>query len=149
MGIAIIVAHERFYYARTSIVLSFLLFFGSGMIESFGPPLPGKWPPLHLGYAIGSALALYGLVGAERRGHLQVPKPIYARGTASYSIYLTATIAIMILLHAVPLVRRIMPLDIDVAILIISSIAIARCVIFSRVVERPLLRRFRRPDLAW
>lgn len=74
--------------AGWAFIAGVLVFFGAGMVESFGPPLPNEWVPMHLAYATGSALALYGLVGLEHQQRVKVPAAMVYLGQASYSVYL-------------------------------------------------------------
>ena len=89
-------------------------------------------------------MALYGLVGAERAGALTVPRPLFALGTASYSVYLTHLIAIMILQQILLRLRPYVPLGLDVSFVAISFITVVGGVVFSRLVEQPLLHLLRR-----
>ena len=144
MGVALLLSRGPSWRPRTFLVLGTGLFFANGMLESFGPILPIEWPPRQLAYALGAAMALYGLVGAERAGALKVPGPLFDLGTASYSIYLTHLIAIMILQQVLLRVRSYVPLGLDTSFLMISFIAVVGGVVFSRLVEQPLLHLLRR-----
>lgn len=144
MGVAILLGRGTAWRPRLLLLLGVLIFFGDGMFESFGPHLPAEWPPRQLAYGVGAALALYGLVGAERAGTLKVPRVLFALGTASYSIYLTHLIAVMILQQALLRIRPYVPLPLDVSFLMIAAIAVLGGVAFSTLVEQPLLRRLRR-----
>ena len=144
MGVALLVSRGPAWRPRSLLVLGTLLFFTNGMIVSFGPVVPIEWPPRQLTYALAAAMILYGLVGSERAGTLKVPASLFAVGTASYSIYLTHLIAIMILQQVLLRIRPFVPLTLDVSFVAIAAIAIAGGVVFSRLVEQPLLRLLRR-----
>jgi peptidoglycan/LPS O-acetylase OafA/YrhL len=121
-----------------------LLFFANGLFESWGPELPIEYPPRHLLYAVGAAMALYGLAAAERQGELRVPRFLVALGTASYSIYLLHVILIMILQQGLLVLRRLMPLQLELTFLAVVVVTVWACMLFCRTVEQPLLRRLRR-----
>ncbi len=144
IGVALLLGRGPAWRPRMLLALGVLIFFSDGMFESFGPHLPIEWPPRQLTYALGAAFALYGLVGAERAGTLRVPRALFEMGSASYSIYLTHLTAIMILQQMLLSVRHFVPLSLDVSFIVISAIAILGGVVFSRLVEQPLLRWLRR-----
>ena len=122
------------------------LFFGTGLAESFwGPSFSIQWPAPHMLYALGAAMALYGMVAAEASHRLgPIPAWAVALGTASYSIYLLHTIVIMIfqqgLLVALQFVS--LPLPLTFAVAVAATVII--CERFSCFVEQPLLRWSRR-----
>jgi peptidoglycan/LPS O-acetylase OafA/YrhL len=103
------------------------------------PDIPPNSPPLHLGYAAATFLALTGLVARERGTGLAVPAPLVRLGDASYALYLLHVIVIMIgvfvLRHLRPLMT--VPLDLAFAALVLSSVAAA--LIFTAAIERPML----------
>ncbi len=144
MGVALLLNRGTAWCPRLWLLLGVVIFFGNGLIESFGPHVPPEWPPRQLPYALGAAMAVYGLVGAERAGTLTVPGPLVTLGSASYSVYLTHLITIMVLEQALLRLRSHVPLPRDVTFLVIAAIAILGGVVFSRLVEQPLLRRLRR-----
>ncbi len=124
-----------------------MIFFGDGLLKSFGPVVPVEWPPRHLGYAFGAALTLYGLVAAEEEGTLRIPTPLLVLGAASYSIYLTQSNTILILEYLLrPYARILQP---EITFIAIVAVALLPGLFFSRYVELPLLRLLRRkPSLA-
>ena len=126
------------------LVLGIVVFFGNGVLESWGPERPMEWPPRQLAYAVGAALTLYGLVDAERLGRLRVPAPLVTMGTASYSIYLLHIIVVMILQQIFRFIRPELPVPLELVFLCVVGVTIAVSVMFCRLVEQPLLRRFRR-----
>lgn len=119
------------------------LFFGAGLLESWGPAMPTEWPPLHLAYACGAAAMLYGVVMLERSGRLVVPRLAVTLGTASYSIYLLHTIIIVLLQQVLLLIKPHVPLPPTLVLAVIVVVAVGVSVEFSRRVEQPLMRRLR------
>lgn len=132
----------RFLYA-SACTFGFLLFFGTGLYESWGPAMPGEWPPRHMAYALGAAAMLFGLVGLEQSGQLQVPRLAVALGTASYSIYLLHTIIIMFLQQGLLLIRPYVQAHPTVVFLVFVVVSVCLSMLFSRWVEQPLLRHLR------
>jgi exopolysaccharide production protein ExoZ len=131
-------------WPRIVLLAGTLIFLCNGLVYSFGPRVPSEWPPQQLTFALGAAMILYGLVGAERVGRLRVPRFQFALGTASYSIYLTHLIAIMILQKALPLLRPFLPLGLTAAFVVVVAISVGGGLVFSRLVEVPLLTWLRR-----
>lgn len=120
-----------------------LLFFGAGVLESWGPAMPTEWPPLHLAYASGAAAMLYGLVGLEQTQRLRIPAIAVALGTASYSIYLIHTIVIMVMLQALLVLKPYIALP---SLLVFSGLVVVPVIVsiyFSRWIEQPLIRKLR------
>jgi len=144
MAVALLVRHVRPWYPRTLLVIGLIIFFGDGLIESFGPTVPVEWPPRHLGYAFGAALALYGLVTAEEAGTLRVPSFLVMLGTASYSIYLTQSTTIMIVDYALRPFQTSALLQPELTFIAIVVIGLLPGLIFSRIIELPLLKILRR-----
>ena len=142
--VAILVVRRSLPYPRLALAAGTVLFFGNGVLESWGPDYPIEWPPRHLAYATGSALALYGLVGAEAAQKIRIPKALLALGTASYSLYLLHVIVIMIAQQAARLLPHVMPMQAELTFLIFVGAAIASALAFCRLVEQPLLRIFRK-----
>lgn len=78
MGVALLLSRSTARFPRVFLLLGTALFLGNGLLASFGPYVTPEWPPRQLPYAIGAAMALYGLVGAERAGTLVVPRSLAA-----------------------------------------------------------------------
>ncbi len=138
----------RVWSPHACIILGMAAFVGNGLFESLGPPRPPEWPPRHLVYGISAGVALYGLAAAEISGRLRVWAPLAALGGASYSIYLVHVIVMMFLQQGLLLVRRYVPVDINVAFVFFCLAAVVSGTMFSALVELPLLawvRRLRRP----
>lgn len=122
------------------------VFLGAGLYESWGPPSPTEWLPLHAAYAVGSGMVLYGLVTAERNGSIrEAPRWALAIGSASYSIYLLHVLTIMVMQQVF---RRLsaqgISLTAEMGFVLAASAAILSGWIFFRVVEQPLLRYCRK-----
>jgi exopolysaccharide production protein ExoZ len=144
IAVALLVRRGAVWSPRLMLVLGLLLFLGDGLYESWGPPHPVEWPPRHLGYGLGAALALYGMVGAERARRLRVPAAFVAAGTASYSIYLVHAMVIMVIQHAMVVAGGARFLNVHVWFIAVSAIAVACGLVFSALIEQPLLKALRR-----
>ena len=127
--------------------MGIILFFGDGLMESFGPMVPIEWPPRHLGYALGAAMAIYGVVIAEERQLLRVPAFLVILGTASYSIYLTHAMVLWILEYGLRRSGVGDVLSLNLLFPAIIVLAVLPGTVFSYVVELPLLKLLRRPPL--
>lgn len=144
MAVAMLVSRGTSRNPVGILVLGAAIFFGNGLMESFGPTLPNEWPPRQILYALGAALMLYGAVRAERGGRLRVPSWLVRTGTASYSIYLTHLITVMVVQHGLELgglVPRILPEWVTFAL--VAGAAVVVGIAFSETVEQPLLRALR------
>ena len=106
--------------------------------------MPTEWPPRHVGYALGAAMALYGLVGAEEAGALYVPASIVALGTCSYSIYLTQSTVLLIVDQALRVINPHITLQPELSFIVAVSLAVMPGIAISYVIEQPLLRLLRR-----
>ena len=116
-----------------------VLFLVTGLQEAFGTqPFP-EYPLLHLGYALGAALALYGAAGVRH-----APGWMLALGGASYSIYLVHTLAALAAAWAL---RRAPALPTELAFLLLAGSGIVAGLVLSAWVEQPLLRLARRTPL--
>jgi peptidoglycan/LPS O-acetylase OafA/YrhL len=147
MAVAHAVRAGWIWRPRTLIAVGLVLFIGDGLVESWGPAMPGEWPPRHLVYALGAALTLYGLAAAESVGRLRVPAALVALGTASYSIYLTHVIVVMVLQQMLLRLRPWVWLTGEIWFVIFVAAATFAGMAFCRVVEQPLLRWLRRRRL--
>jgi peptidoglycan/LPS O-acetylase OafA/YrhL len=141
IGLAILLARRRVLHPAVPFIAGMIIFFGTGLFESFAPQFSPAWITPHLLYATGATLALYGIASAEMDGGLrEIPKWIVALGTASYSIYLMHTVVIMILqqgIRALPHFTA-LPLAPIFFALVVATVII--CERFSFYVEQPLLR---------
>ena len=128
----------------TFLIMGTLLFLMAGVHESWLSHHPAEWPPRHLAYALGAAMVLYGLVGLEYQSRLRLPALAGVFGEASYSIYLVHVIVLMFLQQGYLLLNRLAFIPDHLVFVIILAITIGVGVAFSRVVEQPVLRYFRR-----
>ncbi len=141
IGLAVLLARRRALYPVAPFIAGLVIFFGTGMFESFAPSFSSAWVVPHLLYATGATLALYGIASAEMGGSLRaIPNWIVGLGTASYSIYLMHTIVIMILQQGVRALLHFttLPLELTFAVLVVATVIV--CERFSFYVEQPLLR---------
>jgi peptidoglycan/LPS O-acetylase OafA/YrhL len=146
-GIAVAAALWRLPPFRPGLMLSAgtVLFLGTGLAESFIATFPSQSPGPHLLYALGAALALYGMAAGEQTGKLKtVPGWSVSLGTASYSIYLLHTIVIMILQQVILVAARFVSIPLELAFTGVVVITLLVCVYFSYLIEQPLLRWSRR-----
>ncbi len=128
---------------RLVLVLGVLVFLATGMADVFRGPLGMH---LHvLGYTSGSVLALAGAVEAERCGKLNVPRTLVRLGDASYSIYLVHQPVLSFVAKAAKKcgLDHYVP-NVVLFFLVAGASVLAGC-LFHVAVERPLLRRLRRP----
>ncbi len=93
MGAAWLLRHRTIPMPWTFLLLGIAVFLAAGTAEDLGL-LWGPGYVTHLGYGVGSGLAILGLVEAERQNRLHVPRVMIALGGASYSIYLTHLLSI-------------------------------------------------------
>lgn len=144
MGVAHLLLKGRIHWPLACAAAGFVLFLGTGLYESWGPERAPEWPPRHICYAIGAGLVLYGLAGAELKGRLRVPRALVELGTASYSLYLVHTIVMMVLQQVVLRLRPHLWLTAELWFIVFVVTSIAAGIVFSRVVEVPLLHWVRR-----
>ena len=123
----------------TLLVAGTALFLLNGMTESFGPPAH-EWPPLHLTYALASAMALYGLAMLDGGGQLAVPRWLVEIGGASYSIYLVHVPVALLLGYGLRLLGPAIPIPLEAAFAILLTLAVTAGLLLSWLVEQPLLR---------
>ncbi len=132
-----------------------LAFLGAGLLcftlsawaEIHWPGIPPNWPPLHLGYAGATALILVGLVARERSAGLAVPAALVRLGDASYALYLLHVIVIMLGVFILRHLRPALPVPEGVAFPLLIAASIAAALLFTRHIERPLLKRLHRRRL--
>lgn len=116
------------------------IFLANGMAESFLPAVMQEWPPRHLVYALGSMLAIYGLATLDRQGRSRVPRVMLVLGSASYSVYLLHILVVLILVELLKRSRPFLDLPLEIVYLLVVCTTVAVSVVFSRLVERPLMR---------
>lgn len=117
-----------------------LLFFATGMSEAFGRAHLAEWPPRHLAYGLGAAMAIYGLASMDQAARSRVPRWMVAIGGASYSIYLVHVPVSLVLGYAVRVALPYVPLPIGMAFAALVAGSIWAGLLLSRTVEQPLLR---------
>jgi peptidoglycan/LPS O-acetylase OafA/YrhL len=144
MAVARLVLDQRWWHPMTILLAGVALFLADGLFESYGPVLPIEYPPRHLIYALGAAMTLYGLVGAETAGALRVPAPLVRLGAASYSLYLVHAIVMMFYQQLLLRVEHFVSLQPEIAFIVGLGLCIVIAVAFSEQIEQPLLRRLRR-----
>jgi exopolysaccharide production protein ExoZ len=144
MAVARLVLGRRWWRPVTLLVIGTTLFLGNGVFESFGPSLPIEYPPRHLVYALGAAMTLCGLVGAEAAGALRVPAPLVRLGGASYSLYLIHVIVLLFFQQFLLRVKHFVPLQPEIIFFVGLALCLVISIAFSERVEQPLLRRLRR-----
>ncbi len=88
-------------------------------------------------------MALYGVVAAERAGRLRTPAALVMLGGASYSIYLVHVVVILIAQQALLVLGRYVPLQLELTFVAVVVAAVAVGIVFSQMVEQPLLRLLR------
>lgn len=98
----------------------------------------------HIGFGIGSALAIFGGVNLERGGRLPVPRLLSLLGDASYSIYLTHFLALSLsakVLYGSHL-DGLLPRTVIFIILLVGATVAGLA--FHFYVEKPVLNLFKR-----
>ena len=124
------------------------IFLANGMAESFLPAVMQEWPPRHLAYALGSALAIYGLATLDRQRHARgqpegqgrVAGPLVAVGGASYSLYLLHVLVVLVAAELLKRTRPFLDVPLEISYLFVVGGTVIFAVVFSRLVERPLMR---------
>jgi len=125
-------------------IVGALGFCATGMYESYGHQPMLEWPIRQLGYAISATLIICGIATLDLSHRTRVPKFALRVGAASYSIYLIHLPILLVLEIGIRGVRSIIPIPSEVIAVIGISITVISGVIFSEVVEQPLLRYGRR-----
>ena len=129
---------------RSLAIAGVILFLLTGLFESFVPARPHEWPPMHLAYAVASAMVLYGLATLDSARAMEVPAVMLELGASSYSVYLVHVFFLLLAQQAIRYARPVLGTPLEVAFLLSVAFATLGGVAFSRLVERPLLRAGRR-----
>lgn len=129
---------RRVYFEKTLIIIGLIVFFGAGVYESYGKDIPVEWWFLHMCYLLGSTLCILGIVSFEQKHGLQIPRFLLAMGKASYSIYLTHVIVLMIIAEAVNFVNW-LPVEVVFSLSIMGTVVAG--ILFSNYIEFPLISR--------
>jgi peptidoglycan/LPS O-acetylase OafA/YrhL len=95
MAVAFVLARRELPAPRIIAAIGATIFIGAGMFDAYARPLSALEQTL--GYTLGSALALAGLVQAERSGLIRAPGWLVYLGDASYAIYLVHFLALSVL----------------------------------------------------
>ncbi len=128
----------RISYEKPLMVLGIAMFFSAGLYESFGTDIPNEWWFLHACYLIGSTLFICGIVAFEQNYQLKVPKLMLIMGKASYSIYLTHVIVLMVLAKLCNFLTW-LPTNVVFSLYIILTVLAG--VLFSKYVEFPVISK--------
>ena len=96
-GMGVALALQRWQIPRPRLVATagMAIFLCAGMFEAYAGPLSVS--TRIVGFTLGSALTLMGLVEAERSGLLKTPNWLVYLGNASYSIYLVHYLALAVI----------------------------------------------------
>jgi peptidoglycan/LPS O-acetylase OafA/YrhL len=142
-ALALAVKHYDVPAPRCLVVVGAAIFLATGMVEVHIQPQRTLG---HLaGYTAGSMLVLAGVIEAERSALLKPPRLLVFLGDASYSIYLVHFPALSVLAK----LAKALHVDAYVPALALFCLLAAGATIvgclFHLVVERPLLRYYRRP----
>ena len=149
IGVAMFLKRWRVPTPRIVAAAGMALFLCTGMFDAYDGPLM----PLQrtLGYTLGSALTLAGLVQAERSGLIQPAPWLVYLGNASYAIYLIHFPALSVLAKIAKAVQLDEYLPGTVLFCLLAAGAIGAGCLFHHVVENPLhtwtKRFFRRAKL--
>lgn len=128
---------KKVTFERTLIWGGICLFFSAGIYESFGSNIPNEWWLLHTCYLVGATLFILGIVSYEQRFGLKVPSLMLLMGKASYSIYLTHVIVLMILAKFTSVLMW-LPSDIVFSLCVVVTVIAGS--LFSTFVEFPVIR---------
>lgn len=112
------------------------LFLGTGMFNAYVRPLSALEQTL--GYALGSAVALSGLVEAERSCLIQPPRWVVYLGNASYSIYLVHFLSLSVLAKIAKAAQLEFYMPGTVLFCLHAAGAIAIGCLFHHIVEHPI-----------
>lgn len=136
IGVALMLAHRQVPWPRMVACVGLVVFLGTGMMEAYDGPL-STWTQC-VGYTLGSALMLAGVVQAERAGLIQPPCWLVYLGNASYSIYLVHFLGLSLLAKAAKATQLdlVIPGTILFWLHVIGAVGIA-CA-FHHIVEHPI-----------
>ena len=144
MGVTALVLRRRVPFPLMLLVTGVGLFLLCAAAESRAGDGLNLWPPLHVGYAVATALVLAGLVAREQASGLRVPAALVALGDASYALYLLHVIVIMLGVFALRHVRTIVTVPLYAAYPALVLAAVIAALLFTRAIERPMLDFLRR-----
>lgn len=136
MFAAKLIVSKRVIFEKALMTLGLLLFFSVGLFESFAENIPKGWWLLHTCYLLGSTLFIVGVVSYEQKHGLKVPRFLLTIGKASYSIYLTHVIVLMIFAEVTNLFMWLSP-NVFFSLCIVGSVFAG--ILFSKFVEFPVI----------
>ncbi len=139
VGIGVAIALQQWRLPRPLWIASLggVLFLGAGLADSYAGPL--DWAGQMMGYMLGGALVVAGVVEAERSNRLSVPGWLTYLGGASYSIYLVHFPALSLLAKLATMSGLDAWLPGQVLFFSIVLGALAVSWVFHRLVEQPML----------
>lgn len=132
-----LVLHRPIRAPLTVAMAGAVMFMGLWTLLHFVPVEVPDWPPVHLGYALASAMILYGLAVAEAQTPLRVPSFFVMLGATSYSLYLVHVPVLLVLSFALRFVNPVLGLPLWLAFALIVAGSIAAGAIFHHLVEVP------------
>lgn len=138
IGVAMVLRRWEIPCPRLVATVGAAVFLATGMGDAYAGPLT---PNLQaMGYTVGSALMLAGLVQAERSGLIQPPRILVYLGNASYAIYLVHFLALSLLAKLVKATQ--LDLYVPGPILFCTLAIGAVCIgcAFHHLIEHPLHR---------
>ena len=136
MAVAFVLARCTLPAPRLVALVGTLIFVGAGMIDAYVEPLSAF--EQILGYALGSSLALAGVVQAERSGLISPPRWLVYLGNASYAIYLVHFLALSVLAKITKSghIDAYLPAGVLFGLFVLGAVG-AGC-LFHHLVEHPL-----------
>ncbi len=136
LAVALLLQRSRIPLPRTIASIGVAVFLTTGLIVSYSPPATVTIPLI--GFTLGSALALAGLVEAERSGMIRPWAWLVYLGNASYAIYLLHFPALSAIakIGAQVHIKDFLPNPITFWIYVFGAVA-AGC-IFHHLVEHPI-----------
>jgi exopolysaccharide production protein ExoZ len=136
IAVALILARWEIPLPRLVACLGMAIFLATGLCEASDGPLSTSTQCV--GYTLGSALMLAGLVQAERLGLIQPPNWLVYLGNASYSIYLVHFLGLSILAKIAKAAHLDLYLPGTVLFCLHVAGAIAIGCVFHHIVEKPI-----------
>lgn len=136
MTVAILLHRWQIPVPRLTAGVGVAIFFGTGLFNAYFRPLTALEQTL--GYGLGSAVMVMGLVQAERLGLLQPPRWLVYLGDTSYSIYLIHFPALSLLAKVTKATQLdlYVPSSILFCLHVIAAVGVS-CV-FHHAVEHPI-----------
>jgi peptidoglycan/LPS O-acetylase OafA/YrhL len=136
ISVALVLARWQLPLPRTVAATGMTVFLGVGLLDAYCGPVD-YWMHL-MGYTLGSALTLAGLVQAERSGLIHPPNWVVYLGNASYAIYLVHFFALSLFAKIVKVVQLDLYLPDTVLFCVHVIVAVGAGCLFHHLVEHPL-----------